>query len=43
MPSNDELCWLQMVGRRFADAAVLRAAAAFEVARPWAERRPSLA
>jgi aspartyl-tRNA(Asn)/glutamyl-tRNA(Gln) amidotransferase subunit A len=33
---------LQIVGRRFADATVLRAAAAFEAARPWAGRRPSL-
>jgi aspartyl-tRNA(Asn)/glutamyl-tRNA(Gln) amidotransferase subunit A len=31
---------LQIVGRRFADAAVLRAAAAFEAARPWAAKRP---
>ena len=31
---------LQIVGRRHADAAVLRAAAAFEEARPWADRRP---
>ena len=31
---------LQIVGRRFADAAVLRAAAAFERLRPWADRRP---
>jgi aspartyl-tRNA(Asn)/glutamyl-tRNA(Gln) amidotransferase subunit A len=31
---------LQIVGRRHADAAVLRASAAFERARPWAERRP---
>ena len=33
---------LQIVGRRFADATVLRAAAAFEQARPWASRRPPL-
>jgi amidase len=33
---------LQIVGRRFADATVLRAAAAFEAAAPWAERRPAL-
>jgi aspartyl-tRNA(Asn)/glutamyl-tRNA(Gln) amidotransferase subunit A len=33
---------LQIVGRRFADATVLRVAAAFEAARPWAHRRPSL-
>ncbi len=31
---------LQIVGRRFDDAGVLRAAAAFERARPWADRRP---
>ncbi len=31
---------LQIVGRRFADATVLRAAAAFERARPWAQHRP---
>jgi aspartyl-tRNA(Asn)/glutamyl-tRNA(Gln) amidotransferase subunit A len=31
---------LQIVGRRFDDATVLRAAAAFERARPWAHRRP---
>jgi Asp-tRNA(Asn)/Glu-tRNA(Gln) amidotransferase A subunit family amidase len=31
---------LQIVGRRFADVAVLRAAAAFERLRPWAARRP---
>jgi aspartyl-tRNA(Asn)/glutamyl-tRNA(Gln) amidotransferase subunit A len=34
---------LQIVGPRFADAAVLRAAAAFEAVQPWAERRPPLA
>ena len=33
---------LQIVGKRYADGAVLRAAAAFEAARPWADRRPSL-
>jgi aspartyl-tRNA(Asn)/glutamyl-tRNA(Gln) amidotransferase subunit A len=33
---------LQIVGRRFDDATVLRAAAAFEEARPWADRKPSL-
>jgi aspartyl-tRNA(Asn)/glutamyl-tRNA(Gln) amidotransferase subunit A len=33
---------LQIVGRRFADATVFRAAAAFEQARPWNEKRPSL-
>jgi aspartyl-tRNA(Asn)/glutamyl-tRNA(Gln) amidotransferase subunit A len=31
---------LQLVGRRFDDATVLRAAAAFERARPWAHLRP---
>ncbi len=31
---------LQIVGRWHADAAVLGAAAAFEAARPWADRRP---
>lgn len=31
---------LQVVGRRFDDAGVLRAAAAFEAARPWAGKRP---
>jgi aspartyl-tRNA(Asn)/glutamyl-tRNA(Gln) amidotransferase subunit A len=34
---------LQIVGPRFADAAVLRAAAAFEARQPWADRRPALA
>jgi aspartyl-tRNA(Asn)/glutamyl-tRNA(Gln) amidotransferase subunit A len=33
---------LQIVGRRYADATVLRAAAAFEEARPWSEKRPPL-
>jgi aspartyl-tRNA(Asn)/glutamyl-tRNA(Gln) amidotransferase subunit A len=33
---------LQIVGRRFEDATVLRAAAAFEEARPWADRWPDL-
>jgi aspartyl-tRNA(Asn)/glutamyl-tRNA(Gln) amidotransferase subunit A len=33
---------LQLVGRRFDDALVLRAAAAFEAAAPWADRRPAL-
>ena len=32
---------LQIVGRRFADLTVLRAAAAFEQARPWRHRWPS--
>jgi aspartyl-tRNA(Asn)/glutamyl-tRNA(Gln) amidotransferase subunit A len=31
---------MQIVGRRFADAAVLRAARAWEQIQPWAERRP---
>ena len=31
---------LQIVGRRFADLTVLQASAAFEAARPWAQRRP---
>jgi Asp-tRNA(Asn)/Glu-tRNA(Gln) amidotransferase A subunit family amidase len=31
---------LQIVGRRFADTTVLRAAAAFEAAQPWAQHRP---
>jgi aspartyl-tRNA(Asn)/glutamyl-tRNA(Gln) amidotransferase subunit A len=34
---------LQIVGRRFADLTVLQASAAFEAARPWAGRRPSVA
>ncbi len=34
---------LQIVGRRFDEATVLRAAAAFEKASPWAGRRPPLA
>ena len=33
---------LQIVGRRHADLTVLQAAAAFEEARPWADKRPSL-
>jgi aspartyl-tRNA(Asn)/glutamyl-tRNA(Gln) amidotransferase subunit A len=33
---------LQIVGRRFGDATVLRAAAAFEQARPWTDKRPPL-
>jgi aspartyl-tRNA(Asn)/glutamyl-tRNA(Gln) amidotransferase subunit A len=32
---------LQIIGRRYADGTVLRAAAAFEAARPWADRMPS--
>jgi aspartyl-tRNA(Asn)/glutamyl-tRNA(Gln) amidotransferase subunit A len=32
---------LQIVGRPFEEAAVLRAAAAFEAAQPWQQRRPS--
>ncbi len=34
---------LQIVGRRFGEAAVLRLAAAYEAAHPWAQRRPPLA
>jgi Asp-tRNA(Asn)/Glu-tRNA(Gln) amidotransferase A subunit family amidase len=33
---------LQIVGRRMADVAVLRAAAAFERLRPWASHRPPI-
>jgi Asp-tRNA(Asn)/Glu-tRNA(Gln) amidotransferase A subunit family amidase len=33
---------LQIVGRRFADATVLRAAAAFEATCPWTHRRPGI-
>jgi Asp-tRNA(Asn)/Glu-tRNA(Gln) amidotransferase A subunit family amidase len=33
---------LQIVGRRFDDVTVLRAAAAFEAAHPWAQRRPAV-
>ncbi len=33
---------LQIVGRRFDDVTVLRACAAFERARPWAQHRPPL-
>jgi len=33
---------LQIVGRRLAEASILRAAAAFEQARPWHDRRPTL-
>jgi Asp-tRNA(Asn)/Glu-tRNA(Gln) amidotransferase A subunit family amidase len=33
---------LQIAGKLHGDAAVLRAAAAFETARPWADRRPAL-
>jgi len=33
---------LQIVGRRFADATVMRAAAAFEQLRPWAQHRPPI-
>jgi aspartyl-tRNA(Asn)/glutamyl-tRNA(Gln) amidotransferase subunit A len=32
---------LQITGRQQADAAVLRAAANFEQARPWAQHRPA--
>jgi len=41
--TNDGLpVGLQIVGRRFDDAAVLKAAAAFELASPWSHRRPPL-
>jgi amidase len=33
---------IQIVGRRLAEANLLRAAAAFEKARPWADRHPDL-
>jgi Asp-tRNA(Asn)/Glu-tRNA(Gln) amidotransferase A subunit family amidase len=33
---------LQIVGRRHDEAALLRAAAAYELAAPWAGRRPPL-
>ena len=33
---------LQIVGRHLDDATVLRAAAAFEAARPWRDRWPAL-
>ena len=33
---------LQIIGRRFDDVTVLRASAAFEEARPWAQRRPAI-
>ena len=33
---------LQIVGRRWQDALVLRASAAFEALQPWALRRPEL-
>ncbi|RMF89984.1 MAG: amidase [Nitrospinota bacterium] len=33
---------LQIVGRRYADVTVLRAAAAFESVRPWADKWPAL-
>jgi aspartyl-tRNA(Asn)/glutamyl-tRNA(Gln) amidotransferase subunit A len=33
---------LQIVGRRFDDLGVLQAAAAFEAAKPWADKRPKL-
>ena len=39
--TNDGLpIGLQIVGRRFDDATVLKAAAAFEQASPWADKRP---
>jgi aspartyl-tRNA(Asn)/glutamyl-tRNA(Gln) amidotransferase subunit A len=33
---------MQIIGRRFADAVVLQASAAFEEVRPWGERRPTI-
>jgi len=33
---------LQIIGRRFDDVTVLRASAAFEAARPWAQQRPAI-
>ncbi|MEQ9124036.1 MAG: amidase family protein, partial [Alphaproteobacteria bacterium] len=33
---------LQIVGRRMADLEVLKASAAFEAARPWADKRPEI-
>ena len=33
---------LQIVGRRLADATVLRAAASFEAVCPWKHRRPAI-
>jgi len=33
---------LQIVGRRFADLTVLKASAAFESIRPWADAKPAL-
>jgi len=33
---------LQIAGRRFADLTVLQASVAFEVIRPWADRRPEM-
>jgi Asp-tRNA(Asn)/Glu-tRNA(Gln) amidotransferase A subunit family amidase len=39
--TNDGLpIGLQIVGRRFDEATVLRASAAFEAVRPWAQKRP---
>ena len=34
---------LQIIGPRFAEALVFQAAAAFEAAQPWADRRPTIA
>ena len=34
---------IQIIGRRLEDALVLRAAAAFEMVRPWAANRPNVA
>ncbi|MGW2840969.1 amidase [Streptomyces sp. NPDC001493] len=40
--SDDLPVGLQLIGRHLADETVLRAAAAYERARPWAHRRPEL-
>ncbi|MBL8825758.1 MAG: protein kinase, partial [Planctomycetaceae bacterium] len=40
--SKDLPVGLQIVGRRFADATVLRAARAWELIQPWAKRRPAI-
>jgi len=33
---------IQIVGRRLSEANLLKAAAAFEKARPWADKHPAL-
>jgi aspartyl-tRNA(Asn)/glutamyl-tRNA(Gln) amidotransferase subunit A len=41
--TRDELpVGLQILGRRFEDATVLRASAAFEQLAPWTDRQPPL-